>query len=81
MSGEDARKIFFSDQGLDLNDGYQILQGGAPSLEEINVQPEEGHMKLDTEFIKRLLLLLHKDRILDGMRNAYLRLVQFLMFN
>ena len=68
MSGEDARKIFFSDQGLDLTDGHIMLQGGAPRLEEINVQPEEGDLKIDAKFLKRVLLLLHKDRILDGMR-------------
>ena len=77
MSGEDARKIFFSDQGLDLTDGYKMLQGGAPRLEEINVQPEEGDLKIDTKFLKRVLLLFHKDRILDGMRNTYLQLIQF----
>ena len=54
-----------------------MLQGGAPRLEEINVQPEEGDLKIDTKFLKRVLLLLHKDRILDGMRNAYLQLIQF----
>lgn len=65
LSGEDARKLFFSEQGLDLDDGYRILQGGIPSLEEIDIK--DGEVKLDTDFMKRLLLLLHKDRISNGM--------------
>lgn len=61
LSGEDARKLFFSEQGLDLDDGYRLLQGGIPSLGDIDVK--DGEVKLDTDFMKRLLLLLHKDRI------------------
>ena len=39
--------------------------GGAPRLEDINVKPEDGAIQ-DSDFVKRLLLLVHKDRILDG---------------
>jgi hypothetical protein len=61
LSGEEARKIFFVEQGLSLNEGYRILMGAAPRLEDINVRDiQEG------DFVKRLLLLIHKDQVLDG---------------
>ena len=61
VSGEEARKMFFSEQGLSLNEGYRILMGAAPRLDDINVREiQEGG------FVKRLLLLMHKDRVLDG---------------
>ena len=39
--------------------------GAAPHLEDINVKPEDGEIQ-DGDFMKRLLLLIHKDRVLDG---------------
>lgn len=64
LSGEEARKMFFVEQGLSLGEGYRILMGAAPYLEDINVKPEDGEIQ-DGDFVKRLLLLMHKDRILD----------------
>jgi len=63
MSGVQARKAFFNDPSLDMVEGYKILMGGAPLLEDIDldVTKVEG----TSVFIKRLLLLLRKDRITE----------------
>ena len=52
--------MFFVEQGLSFNEGYRILMGGAPRLEDVNAKLQDGH------FVKRLSLLMHKDRVLDG---------------
>ncbi|KAG6863637.1 hypothetical protein C0991_004519 [Blastosporella zonata] len=64
LTGEEARKIFFSDQSMRLGEGYRLLVGGAPRLEDLNV----GSIGADTEdadFIRRVHFLLQKDRISD----------------
>jgi len=65
LSGEEARKIFFVEQGLSLLEGNRILMGATPRLEDINVKPQDGEIH-GGDFVKRVLLLMHKDRILDG---------------
>ena len=65
MSGEENRKIFFSDRGLDLTQGFQILRGGAPDLNDINING--SGFKDPVDFIKRLLLLLRKERVNEGL--------------
>jgi sterol 14-demethylase len=60
VTGEQARKVFYNDQSLDLTEGYKILMGGAPSNEDI---------QSDTQlrsFVNRVLLMLRKDRIADS---------------
>jgi len=59
MAGEPNRKIFFNDRNLDLGEGYRILLGGVPRLEDINVDTSQDA----TEFVKRLSLLIRKERI------------------
>ena len=65
MSGEEGRKIFFFEQGLSLGEGYRILMGAAPQLQDINVKPQDGEIQ-DGDFVKRLLRLMHKDRVSEG---------------
>ena len=63
MSGEENRKIFFNDRGLDLSEGYQILRGGV-DLKDIN---NNGSGVIGrANFIKVLLLLLRKERVNEG---------------
>lgn len=63
VSGEEARKVFYTEPGLDMNQGYRILMGGAPRLEDINISNDGNE---DEKFIKRLQLLTRKDRITEG---------------
>ena len=63
LSGENSRKVFFDDKSLDASQGYRILMGGAPNLECIDVGKVETARQ---EFIKDLLLLLRKDRLVDS---------------
>ena len=68
VSGEQGRKVFLNDQSLDLGEGYKILYGRTPSLEDINIQPDEDDNP--RSFINRLLLLLRKERVTDGTRRS-----------
>ena len=65
ISGEEARKMFFNEKGLGLDEGYRILMGGAPNIDDISVQPKEGRVK-DAELVKRMAVLFRKDRVVDG---------------
>jgi len=38
VAGENARNIFFGDKDLDLAEGYKVLFGGAPTLNEIQLK-------------------------------------------
>lgn len=64
MLGSSARKSFFTDPGLDMQEGYQILMGGSPQIEEIDIKPD--HVDNVSEFVKRLNLLLKRDRITES---------------
>jgi hypothetical protein len=68
MAGEANRKIFFSDRNLGLSEGYTILFGAAPKLEDLDLDPD--HHTDISEFIKRLLLLFRRERI-DGGEPKY----------
>ena len=74
MSGEANRKIFFNDRDLNLAQGFQILRGGAPDLEDIDIN---GHgVNGPADFIKRLLLLLRKERVNEGLSTFCIRIAQ-----
>lgn len=64
ISGEEARKMFFNEKGLGLDEGYRILMGGAPNIDDISVQPKEGRVK-DAELVKRMAVLFRKDRVVE----------------
>ncbi|PPQ70347.1 hypothetical protein CVT25_000127 [Psilocybe cyanescens] len=61
VAGEQSRKVFFNEPGLNMNEGYKILMGGAPDITDANVTAED----IGEGFIKRLLSLIRKDRITD----------------
>ncbi|KAF9557039.1 cytochrome P450 [Agrocybe pediades] len=65
LRGEQARKFFFSQPGLNMTEGYRILMGGAPNLNDVGIEfgGESARTDTDEGFIKRLLSLLRRDRI------------------
>lgn len=64
LNGEQSRKIFFNEKSLDFQEGYNVLMGGFPDLGDINV--ESDRQKKNDEFIKRVLMLIHKDMLVEG---------------
>ena len=56
--------MFFNEKSLDFQEGYNVLMGGFPDLGDINV--ESDYQKKNDEFIKRILMLIHKDRLVEG---------------
>jgi sterol 14-demethylase len=64
LNGEQSRKMFFNEKSLDFQEGYNVLMGGFPDLGDINV--ESDRQKKNDEFIKRILMLIHKDRLVEG---------------
>lgn len=77
VAGEKAREAFLNHRHIDMTEGYKILLGGIPNLEDINIEPEADQT---TQFIKRLLLLLRRDRISDSKCSLQVSLVQILTF-
>ena len=64
LNGEQSRKMFFNDKSLDFQEGYNVLMGGFPDLGDINV--ESDRLEKNDEFIKRILMLIHKDMLVEG---------------
>ncbi|KAG6829615.1 hypothetical protein H0H92_004022 [Tricholoma furcatifolium] len=65
LSGEQARKVFFNEQTLNLPEGYRVLMGGAPRLSDIDVkEPEELNASV---FARQLLGLLKRERIEEAL--------------
>jgi len=64
LNGEQSRKMFFNEKSLDFQEGYNVLMGGFPDLGDINV--ESDRQEKNDEFIKRILMLIHKDRLVEG---------------
>jgi sterol 14-demethylase len=61
LTGEQSRKVFFNDNSLDMSEGYRILMGAAPSLNDIDISTDFETKR--QEKIKRLLTLFRKDRV------------------
>ena len=76
MAGEENRKVFFGDRNLDLSEGYRILLGGVPKLEDI----KHTHHADTSDFIKRLLLLFRKERINEGAPTVCVSTILILTF-
>lgn len=64
MAGETNRKIFFNNRSLDISEGYRILSGGIPRLEDVELDGAEARDM--PEGMKTLLLLLRKERVNEG---------------
>jgi hypothetical protein len=75
LAGEANRKVFFGDRNLSLTEGYLILFGAVPKLEDINVD----HNSDLPEFMKRLLLLFRKERINEGAPTVYISTTRILI--
>jgi hypothetical protein len=68
VTGTGARKDFFGDGSLDLVEGYKILMGGAPRIEDIEVDAEVDLPAAEnmSDFMKRISLLFRKERVAEG---------------
>ena len=66
MSGEENRKMFFGERSLGFTEGYQVLLGKVPKLEDINHDGLEH-----SDLLKRLTLLFQKERINEGALTIY----------
>jgi hypothetical protein len=64
LNGEQSKEMFFNEKSLDFQEGYNVLMGGFPDLGDINV--ESDRQEKNDEFIKRILMLIHKDRLVEG---------------
>ncbi|KAJ7074289.1 cytochrome P450 [Mycena amicta] len=62
LSGEDGRKLFFSEKNLNMDEGYKILGGPIPRPEDINLPRVED---ASGPFVKHVLSLFRKDRLVD----------------
>lgn len=67
MAGEENRRIFLNDRSLDLREGYRILMGGIPKLEDINRNMDKPRSTID--FVKHVL---RKERISESAPTFYL---------
>ena len=67
LAGEDARRVFFSNQHLDFNEGYKILMGAAPQISNVDIATEESNEGDLTLINKRLNRFLNKSRIEGSM--------------
>lgn len=60
--------MFFTASGLSMSEGYRILTGGAPDLKDVTFpiqtdDPKNLQSELDQMFVKRVQLLVKKDRV------------------
>ncbi|KAF7974038.1 hypothetical protein HWV62_13569 [Athelia sp. TMB] len=63
MSGAEPRHVFFHDKSLSFTEGYALLMGAAPRLEDIKVETDSSDSV--SAFNKRLAKILRKDRLQD----------------
>ena len=63
LAGPIARKVFFNDPKLHISEGYKILMGGVPDIRDVDVKVATENRSVG---IKRLLLLIHKDRLAES---------------
>ena len=68
LSGSEARRIFFNEQGFDLLQGYGLMLGSMPDLDDVSIEADSGEK--DGEFVRRNLAILGKGRIKDRTSQA-----------
>jgi len=66
LTGQEARKVFFNEPALDFTEGYKILMGGAPRLENIDESLQTESDNTNTEFLRHLLLIMRKDAVTES---------------
>ena len=64
LNGEKARKLFYNDNSLDISEGYRILQGGVPRIEDIDISKDFDTKR--QERIKRIHTLFRKERVVES---------------
>jgi len=77
LSGLEARKAFFNEKGFDLLQGYGLMLGSMPDLDDLSIETDGGEK--DGEFVRRNLAILGKDRIKDRMSKANPHSLEFLL--
>ena len=79
LSGEENRKVFFTDRGLNLGQGYVILVGGIPTLQDVKDASRDP-----AGIVKRLSLLLRQESLKSGTLVFYVSILHcqdsFLLF-
>ncbi|KIM74625.1 hypothetical protein PILCRDRAFT_828049 [Piloderma croceum F 1598] len=68
ISGDEARKIFFNNSGLNSTDGAMLLRGGIPVVKDVKADIEEFNL---TELNKRLLKIVHRGRFKEIMPTLF----------
>ncbi|KAF7322607.1 hypothetical protein HMN09_00039200 [Mycena chlorophos] len=62
LSGDEGRKLFFSEKTLDFNDGYKTFGPISPRPEDVNIHPAGASR---TGFVKHVLSLSRNDRLAE----------------
>jgi len=63
VTGPNGRKLFFNNSSLDVSQGYKILLGGFPRIEDVPVGETDN---AKNNFFKSLQFIQQKDRIREG---------------
>lgn len=66
LTGPIARKEFFSNPKLDFEEGYRVLFGGEPDIQDVKVEVDMAAAENRSDGIKRLLLLIRKERLAES---------------
>ncbi|KAJ7197142.1 cytochrome P450 [Mycena pura] len=64
LSGDEGRKVFFTEKNFNMAEGYRILGGPVPRPQDINIRTVEESSRL---FVRHVLGLFRKDRLMDVM--------------
>ena len=75
LSGLEARKVFFNEQGFNLLQGYGLMLGSMPDLDDLSIEADSGEK--DGEFVRRNLAILGKERIKDRTSQAKRHFLKF----
>jgi hypothetical protein len=63
LNGPNGRKVFSNHPNLNLTEGYQILMGSAPRIEDVDVPlPSENFKDI---LIKCVHIMLQRERVAD----------------
>ena len=66
LTGPVARKEFFGNPKLHFEEGYRVLYGAEPDIQDVDADVDLEAAENRTEAIKRLLLLIRKERLADS---------------
>ncbi|KAF9482298.1 cytochrome P450 [Pholiota conissans] len=70
LRGEEARQVFFDTKSLDFTEGYKILMGASPSLDDIDVKTKFANEGVSF-FNKQLAILFTNKRRLSDSKVGY----------